>query len=267
MDIKVTFDISARFEHALNNLADAMAHHPFAGYCDYDDKRAGEPHIPFKELLRGVYPPRTPEECRAKFSDADPEAEYVRQENAENLPVETPKEPEAPVTQPAPEAPQTAPTEAQETTVRGRIVENPEPEPITALPVAVEPANDDAPATETAPEKPKKKKAPKKPIETPEPTSELEAPVTQPEPEPAPTAPTAPQEVAKSDGDPMAGMTVVDAVQALVNEIQDKGIDMASVNARVRAKANEIGLTYASAACLIKAIGYVEARRVALGEK
>ena len=87
------------------------------------------------------------------------------------------------------------------------------------------------------------------------------------EPEPAPAAPTAPQETTKSDGDPMAGMSVVDAVQALVSEIQDKGIDMASVNARVRAKANEIGLTYASAACLIKAIGYVEARRVALGEK
>jgi len=79
--------------------------------------------------------------------------------------------------------------------------------------------------------------------------------------------PTAPQEEAKSDSDPMAGMTVIDAVQALVSEIQDRGIDMAAVNARVRAKANEIGLTYASAACLIKAVGYVEARRVALGEK
>lgn len=129
------------------------------------------------------------------------------------------------------------------------------------------PANDDAPAVEPAQEKPKKKKASKKPVEAPEPAPEPEAPVTQPAPEPAPTAPTAPQEAAKSDGDPMAGMTVVDAVRALVSEIQDKGIDMASVNARVRAKANEIGLTYASATCLIKAIGYVEARRVALGEK
>jgi len=129
------------------------------------------------------------------------------------------------------------------------------------------PANDDAPAVEPVPEKPKKKKASKKPVEAPESASEPEAPVTQPTPEPAPAAPTAPQETTKSDGDPMAGMTVVDAVQALVSEIQGKGIDMASVNARVRAKANEIGLTYASAACLIKAIGYVEARRVALGEK
>lgn len=129
------------------------------------------------------------------------------------------------------------------------------------------PANDDVPAVEPVPERSKKKKASKKPVEAPAPATEPGAPVTQPAPEPARTEAPAPQEAAKSDGDPMAGMTVVDAVQALVSEIQDKGIDMASVNARVRAKANEIGLTYASAACLIKAIGYVEARRIALGEK
>lgn len=151
-----------------------------------------------------------------------------------------------------PPAPENVPTEAVQ----------PQETAITETP-----ANDDVPAVEPAPEKPKKKKATKKPVEAPETASEPEAPVIQPTPEPAPAAPTAPQEAAKSDGDPMAGMTVVDAVQALVSEIQDKGIDMASVNARVRAKANEIGLTYASAACLIKAIGYVEARRVALGEK
>lgn len=237
MDFRITIDISERLEKSLQDLTSAI-------------------------FRTRVFP--TPEECRAKyFADVDPEAEYVHQENAENLPVETPKEPGAPVTQPAPETPQTAPTEAQEATAQGRIVENPEPEPVAVSPAAVEPA-----AAEPAPEKPKKKKASKKPVEAPEPASEPEAPVIQPTPEPVATAPTAPQETTKSDdGDPMAGMTVVDAVQALVSEIQDKGIDMASVNARVRAKANEIGLTYASAACLIKAIGYVEARRVALGEK
>ena len=230
MDFRITIDISERLEKSLQDLTSAIFH-------------------------TRLFP--MPEECRAAyFADVDPEAEYVHQENAKNLPVETPKEPEAPVTQPAPETPQTAPTEAQEATVQGRIVENPEPEPVAVLPVSVEPA-----------EKPKKKKATKKPVEASEPAPEPEAPVIQPTPEPAPAAPTAPQETTKSDGDPMAGMTVVDAVQALVSEIQDKGIDMASVNARVRAKANEIGLTYASAACLIKAIGYVEARRVALGEK
>lgn len=153
------------------------------------------------------------------------------------------------ITPPAPESALTEAVQPQETAI------------------AETPANDDVSAVEPATEKPKKKKASKKPVEAPEPAPEPEAPVTQPAPEPVATAPTAPQEKTKSDGDPMAGMTVVDAVQALVSEIQDKGIDMASVNARVRAKANEIGLTYASAACLIKAIGYVEARRVALGEK
>ncbi|MEE1209555.1 MAG: hypothetical protein U0K60_05890 [Parafannyhessea umbonata] len=177
---------------------------------------------------------------------------------------------EIPNAQPAQPA-QTAPESAAEAEP---VVIPPEPEASpteTVQPqetaIAETPANDDTPIAEPAPEKPKKKKASKKPVEAPEPASEPEAPVIQPTPEPAPAAPTAPQETTKSDGDPMAGMTVVDAVQALVSEIQDKGIDMASVNARVRAKANEIGLTYASAACLIKAIGYVEARRVALGEK
>lgn len=160
--------------------------------------------------------------------------------------VETPEpvaEAEPVVTPPAPENVPTETVQPQETAI------------------AETPANDDAPTVEPVPEKPKKKKAAKKPVEAPEPASEPEAPVIQP-------APAAPQEAAKSDdGDPMAGMTVVEAMQALVSEIQQKGVDMAAVNVRVRAKANELGLAYSSAACLIKAIGYVETRKVALGEK
>lgn len=240
MDVKITFDISARFEHAINNLADAMTRRPFASYCDYDDRRAGEPHPTFAELLRGVYPPRKP-------ADAPEPA----------------PEPEAPITQPESEMPQAAPTEAQETTVQGRIVENPEPEPVAASLVAVEPA-----PAEPA-EKPKKKKATKKVIEAPEPAPASEAPIAQPEPEAPQTAPTEAQETTPKPegGDPMGGMTVIEAMQALTNEIQEKGIDLAQVNSRVRIKANELGLNYGSAACLIKAIGYVEARKIALGEK
>lgn len=171
-------------------------------------------------------------------------------------------------TQPA----QTAPESAAEAEP---VVIPPEPEsaPTEAVqpqetPITETPANDDAPAVEPTPEKPKKKKASKKPVEAPEPAPEPEAPVTQPEPEPAHTDTPEPQEAAKSDdGDPMAGMTVVEAMQALVSEIQQRGVDMAAVNGRVRAKANELGLAYSSAACLIKAIGYVETRKVALGEK
>lgn len=229
MDIKVTLDISARFEHALNNLADAMARHPFANYCDYDDRdRFAKKEFRLDSIERLVNAERNREQAAAPEPAPEPDA------------VDTPSEPEPT---------QNAAVATQETAITET------------------PANDDVPAVEPTPERPKKKKASKKPVEAPEPAPEPEAPVTQPAPEPAATEPTAPQEAAKSDGDPMAGMTVVDAVQALVSEIQDKGIDMASVNARVRAKANEIGLTYASAACLIKAIGYVEARRVALGEK
>lgn len=118
-------------------------------------------------------------------------------------------------------------------------------------------------------EKPKKKKSAKKAAETPAP---VEAP--QPESKPEPPAVEAPEkpEPAKTDapkvadGDPMGGMTVMEAVQALFDAIQQKGLEMADVNARVRAKANELGLSYSSIACLIKAVGYVEARRIALGE-
>lgn len=128
--------------------------------------------------------------------------------------------------------------------------------------IAETPANDDA-AGPT--EKPKKKTAKKKPVDASTPAPEPEPVAVPPEPETAPTeAATQPQQ---PEGDPMAGMTVVEAMQALVSEIQKKGVDMAAVNGRVRAKANELGLTYSSAACLIKAIGYVETRKVALGEK
>lgn len=160
-------------------------------------------------------------------------------------------EPEPVVVPPEPEIAPTEATQAQESAV------------------AHDPASNDAPApepaVETAPEKPKKKTAKKKPVEASAPAPEPEPVVIPPEPETAPTeAATQPQQ---PDGDPMAGMTVVEAMQALVSEIQQKGVDMAAVNGRVRAKANELGLTYSSAACLIKAIGYVETRKVALGEK
>lgn len=183
--------------------------------------------------------------CSAGASDTQP---------AQAAPAPAP-EPEPVVVPPEPEIAPTEATQAQESAV------------------AHEPANNDAPAPEPEPEpepvaeKPKKKTAKKKPVEAPEPASEPEAPAIPSVPEPAPTAPTAPQEATKSDGDPMAGMTVVEAMQALVSEIQQKGVDMAAVNGRVRAKANELGLAYSSAACLIKAIGYVETRKVALGEK
>ena len=173
-----------------------------------------------------------------------------------NPPVVTPPEPET-VCSDAPKPQESAPVTDDA---------NSETEPVQA----------EQPEAVKAPDKPKKKKAQKKPVEAPERVPDAAPAVTPPEPEKACTeaqecatepAQAEQPEAAKAQDDPMCGMTVVDAVKALVDEIQAKGIDMGQVNARVRAKANEIGLAYASAACLIKAIGYTEARKVALNEK
>lgn len=244
MDFRITIDISERLEKSLQALTTAI-------------------------FNARVFP--TPEECRAKyFADVDPEAEYVSQEKAENSAVETPKEPEAPITRPAPETPQTAPTDAQETTVRGCIVENPEPEPVAVLPA-------EAVASEQPEKKPVKKRMSKKAenlaVETPK---EPEPAITPTEPknaaeakseQPVDAKPEPSELKASDDDDPMCGMTVMDAMQAVMGEISEKGLEMADVNARVRARAAEAGIAYSSIICLIKAIGYREARRVALGEK
>lgn len=229
MDLHITLDITERLADALNGIADAIKGRQ-------------------SDAIAGMLEERNRRLSATGFKCVPCNYEQPAQAAPASAP-----EPEPVVVPLEPEIAPTEATQAQESAV------------------AHEPANNDAPApepaVEAAPEKPKKKKAQKKPVEAPEPAPEPEAPVTQPAPEPVATAPTAPQETTKSDGDPMAGMTVVEAMQALVSEIQQKGVDMAAVNGRVRAKANELGLTYSSAACLIKAIGYVETRKVALGEK
>ena len=110
-------------------------------------------------------------------------------------------------------------------------------------------------------------------VETPK---EPEPVITPSEPENAPGAkidqpadvkPEQPELKESDNDDPMCGMTVMDAMQAVMTEISEKGLEMADVNARVRARAAEAGIAYSSIICLIKAIGYREARRVALGEK
>ena len=88
--------------------------------------------------------------------------------------------------------------------------------------------------------------------EAPEPTE-----VT-PEPEKA-------QKAVKNE-DSMQGMNLMQAVKTITDELRERGIEMADANARVRRRANELGLSYSSFTCLVKAIGYTEARRVALDE-
>lgn len=192
------------------------------------------------------------------------------------------KEPEPVITQADPESAKIAPAELQDSASdEGRIADCAGaqfhcPTPAQPLPAVNKADAVPEPQEKQEPEKPKKKKSAKKAAETPAP-AEAPQPEAKPQPEPpvveatekpepAKAEPVKPDEPKAADGDPMGGMTVMEAVQALFDAIQQKGLEMADVNARVRAKANELGLSYSSIACLIKAIGYVEARRIALGE-
>jgi hypothetical protein len=250
MEFKLTIDITDR-------LADAIA---ALAACFADTAQRAERLAQWHE-----YRPRVPSEERAQ--DVAGRAEDVPPAVTRPEPEKSRTEAQERVTEPA--------DDARIADCAGEQFHCPTPaHPIPAVGTGDSGATPDP----AAPDKPKKKKAPKKPVEAPERVPDAAPAVTQPEPEnsrtetqeratePVPGTPE-PEPAASAPDDPMRGMTVIDAVKALVDEIQEKGIDMAQVNARVRAKANEIGLAYASAACLIKAIGYAEARRVALGEK
>lgn len=259
MEFKLTIDITDRLADAIAALSAAVAES--TGHA-----AAPEARQPVEERASR----KAPAQC----------AQDVAGRAGSDAPAVTRPEPEKARTE-APETQETAPADEERMAdCAGAQFRCPTPaRPIPAVGtggpgVAPEPQ-------EAAPDKPKKKKAPKKPVEAPERVPEAAPAVTPAEPEKSRTetqeratgpvqagTPDPEQaEPASAPDDPMRGMTVVDAVKALVDETQEKGIDMAQVNARVRAKANEIGLAYASAACLIKAIGYAEARRVALGEK
>lgn len=93
---------------------------------------------------------------------------------------------------------------------------------------------------------------------TPEPVSEqtVEQPV-----EAIPDAPDA-----DAQADPYNGMTLLGAVQSLLDEVREKGLELADVNARVRKECSARSLPFSSAACLMKAVGYAQARKVVFGE-
>ena len=157
-----------------------------------------------------------------------------------------------------------------------------EPTEVTPEPteVAPEPTRPSQPTEGEKPQKKARAKAQKIAPErvaqevTPEPTevtpepSEVTPEPTEPEKAPEPTEPTEPekaQEAVKNE-DPMKGMNLMQAVKAITDELRERGVEMADANARVRRRANELGLSYSSFTCLVKAIGYTEARRVVLGE-
>lgn len=149
--------------------------------------------------------------------------------------------------------------------------------------VSSEPAETAEPAQETPKaetvKKPKKKTVKKAPESAQNAPETEPAPVqaeaenvqpvaTQPQSEAVSPEPPQAQEdtkTEKAEDDPMQGMSVMRAMQVLLDEIDEKGIDMADVNARIRAKAQELNLSYPSGTILMKAIGYVETRKIALG--
>lgn len=76
----------------------------------------------------------------------------------------------------------------------------------------------------------------------------------------------APDAPADAQADPYNGMTLLGAVQSLLDEVREKGLELADVNARVRKECSARSLPFSSAACLMKAVGYAQARKIVLGE-
>lgn len=181
-------------------------------------------------------------ECPAKGAEIAPVAQV---------------EPEQAITQPEPEIVKTEPVLVQNAPIREPAANDNTEEPQKADPEPVK--------------KPAKKKAVKKAEIAPETHEETAQAVTQPEPEIVKPEPILEQPEPKKEAQPpaddgMGGMNLMEASQQLIKDIQDAGVEMADANARVRAKANELGLNYGSITCLIKAIGYVEARKAAIGK-
>ena len=79
-------------------------------------------------------------------------------------------------------------------------------------------------------------------------------------------APVSAPEAQDAPSDPYNGMTLLGAVQNLFDEVRDKGLELADVNARVRKECSARSLPFSSAACLMKAVGYTQARKIVLGE-
>lgn len=160
-------------------------------------------------------------------------------------------------------------------------VTQPQSEAVSPEPAELAETSDPAQETPKAePVKKPKKKTVKKATESPQSAPEAEPVPVQAEGENVQPEPPQPQseaispepakaqedvETEKTEDDPMQGMSVMRAMQVLLDEIDEKGIDMADVNARIRAKAQELNLSYPSGTILMKAIGYVETRKIALG--
>lgn len=232
MEIKVTLDVSERAHAALVGIAEAFRDMVVRGgylreECDYRKMR---------EVLH--------EKCA---EDAQPHAQIVE-------PVVEPQiddEPEQPAEQEAVAdvtvvAPEPAPKRG-----RGRPPKKRENlVPVSAI---------SAPTDKTAPE-PEKSQQGETSCDA---VADTPAPA---EPEKVTEEPAAPTTApAEKSEDPYHGMTLMQAVSALMAEVHDTGVELADANARVRKECEARGLAYNSAACLMKELGYDATRKIALG--
>lgn len=268
LDLRLTFDITPAFAKAIGDIADALRGKPTSLH-DIDPG--------FAKARRDVT-----EALRGKLS-ASESVEAVEADNSTSC--ETAAVPEP-----------LGIGELAKATRDAIVSEIREAVPsLKDEPVAAE-ARADAPAESAEAPKPKrgrprKAEATQKDAQAaPESAETVEADNSTPEPESAPQAATscdpvavsepqaeakpepktepvaAPAPASKPSGDSYGGMPLLQAVQALLDEVAQRGIELADVNARVRQAATERGLPYTSAACLMKAIGYDETRKIVLGE-
>ena len=233
IEFKLNIDISDRLEDAVKALADALV---------MREKLRHE----YAQVLERVIVSQTPDEQREGGPEKTPapaESEPAKESESQGVSDEAKAEEAPETTRPSQPAKGEKPQKKAREKAQKPAQVTPEPEK------APEPTDVTPEPTDVTPE----------PEKAPEPTEPEKAP------EPTDVTPEKAQEAVKNE-DPMQGMNLMQAVKAIVDEIRERGVEMADVNARVRRRANELGLSYSSFTCLVKAIGYTEARRVALGE-
>lgn len=229
MDVKVILDLSERAHAALVGIAEAFRGMVVRGGYLRD------------ECYRKVR--ETPHEKCAEDAQA-PAAEPVQAE------LQTEDEPEQPVEQEtAVETPAAAPEPAPK---RGRGRPPKKRENLAPTEAISSPAGNRASEAEKSPQDEASCEA----------VADTPAPA---EPEKAPEEHAAPAAAPAEKSDPYHGMTLMQAVSALMAEVHDTGIELADANARVRKGCEARGLPYNSAACLMKDLGYDATRKIALG--
>lgn len=253
MEITLKLEVSERLQAIAERFA-ALAERYLDGHA--------ASAVPVEEPFSGDgYPWVRPGETRAKTTEIPPEnvepVDVVNPpaEDGNDAQVQTSCEPEPVSDAPADESPaeqepdrpksrrgrsRKAAAKAEPTETAEIVSQEPEPaEPVNP------PTEDKSDAQAQAPR-------------TPAPVSEQ--PVAQ-HVEAVPDAPDA-----DAQADPYNGMTLLGAVQSLLDEVREKGLELADVNARVRKECSARSLPFSSAACLMKAVGYAHARRIVFGE-